>query len=317
MPASFVHETIALGAFHDFSARYPDAVLDENALLAGSQGPDPLFFYQVLSRGKNAPLMAWGERLHREHTSDFLLNLVERARNGDALSQCYALGFLTHYATDTTLHPYVYAHSFGPKGTYDNRLHGMLEGAMDTWLHRQQGGRGVPRQMNGIARLTHAKRTQIAQLLVGAMEAVFGQAPTQEQVVMSLDDCVKTVTLLHSPTGIKTQLLSLAALVIGMPGLVRAHALPARLPTWDFLHLTRLGWVSPWQQDGLRTQSVPLLLEAARQRGAQLMGYAWTLWQGELTSGDFAEKLGDLAYDAGIPWQRSKALSQGDGLDVL
>lgn len=80
---------------------------DEAAFGCGANGPDMLFCYRVWrraeNRGENLPLI--GERLHNENTGAFLRSLIENAQTPSQRS--YVLGFLAHYATDCTVHPYV------------------------------------------------------------------------------------------------------------------------------------------------------------------------------------------------------------------
>ena len=82
-------------------------VSDEAAFGCGANGPDMLFCYRVWrraeNRGENLPLI--GERLHNENTGAFLQSLIENAQTPSQRS--YVLGFLAHYATDCTVHPYV------------------------------------------------------------------------------------------------------------------------------------------------------------------------------------------------------------------
>ena len=105
MPASYVHQSVAAHAADALSLFTSDA--ERSALLAGAEGPDPMFF--CFRPGKPfAPVVA--SLLHTQKTDDFLLALCD-ACAGDALLRAYCCGFFTHYATDTTFHPFVYAHS--------------------------------------------------------------------------------------------------------------------------------------------------------------------------------------------------------------
>lgn len=303
MPASYVHELVAQRAWDDFSEHNQTASLHLPALLAGAQGPDPFFFYHVLNRKENAPQHQWANRLHTEQTDAFLCNLCEAMRHGDALARSFTLGFLTHYATDSTVHPFVYAHSFDCAGRYRSNLHGDLEAEMDTWFFRGEGGKHTPRQMTGYAALTDGERVRIAQPFLRAIAKTFGTSPSQEEVLVSFRDCVRYPRLLYSPHGVKRSFLSLLARGVGLPGYIEAHTPPARLPKQDFLNLSRMGWTSPWVPDTLRHESLPELLDAARQRSVQYLEAAFSLWHGEISAEAFQRKLGGLGYDSGIAWE--------------
>ena len=109
MPASYVHQCIAKSVCDSLSlyTEKPYA----NAVLAGAEGPDPLFF-SVLK--PNVPLI--GSILHTQKTDDFLLALADACKDSE-LTRAYCCGFFTHYAADTTFHPFIYAHSLTEDGS--------------------------------------------------------------------------------------------------------------------------------------------------------------------------------------------------------
>ena len=133
MPASYVHQSVAAHAADALSLQ--DSAAERSALLAGAEGPDPMFF--CFRPGKPfAPLV--GSLLHTQKTDDFLLALCE-ACAGDALLRAYCCGFFTHYATDTTFHPFVYAHSLTAEGRYSGNTHCTLEHQLETLHYRREG----------------------------------------------------------------------------------------------------------------------------------------------------------------------------------
>lgn len=314
MPASYVHEMVARRAWADFSANTPETDLHLPALLAGAQGPDPFFFYHVLNRKKNTPLHGWATRLHTEQTGVFLTRLCEAAGHAEATARSFALGFLSHYATDSTAHPFIYAHSFDRAGAYSNNLHGDLEAAMDTWFFRAEGGRHTPRQMTGYAALTQEERERIEQPFRQAILGTFGSAPTREEVLTSFRDCVRYPRLLYSAHGVKRRSLSLLARCAGLPGYIEAHTPPAHLHGQDFLNLARMGWTSPWAMETLRHESMEALLDRARQTSVGFFAAAYALWAGGMSAGDFTAQLGGLGYDSGIAWEEAFFFENGQTL---
>lgn len=316
MPASYLHEVIALDA-HDRLRQQRsalDGLLAEHraALLTGSQGPDIFFFYKYLQSAENKKALALGNRLHSEHTSAFLLALLKHAQAGGDAARAYALGFLTHYAADTTVHPFVYARAFDREGRNSINLHCGLEAAMDTAAFHRQGGRGVPRQMNGIAALPPREAEEIAAALAGAVNEVFPESATSAEVARgSLRWALFITRLLHSPTGIKYRLLAWLFALAGKPGMVEAHALPRKLPAHDYANRAGLAWSSPWTPDQPSRQSLAELTNAATERAKALMEQAEALWHGETTEAELGMALGDLHYDSGLRWQETAELADG------
>src|SRR5699024_7775783 len=113
------------------------------AFAIGANGPDALFCFEVWkpARKRRYDLPALGNRMHEENTGAFLKSLVTHVRTQAQID--YTLGFLSHYAADTVLHPYVVALCqpgmpyAGPGG------HGYFEIALDTTLHAEDTGVSV------------------------------------------------------------------------------------------------------------------------------------------------------------------------------
>ena len=123
MPASYVHQCVASSACDALSLFSSPAL--RSAVLAGSEGPDPFFFSVIPTPG--APLVPrLGSILHTQKTDDFLLALAD-ACAGSKLTRAYCCGFFAHYGTDTTFHPFIYAHSLTADGSYSSTLHCTLE----------------------------------------------------------------------------------------------------------------------------------------------------------------------------------------------
>ena len=124
MPTAFTHQLIAEDA-------RPAEVTDEYFAdySFGAQGPDPLFFYRFIRMGKRNI----GSMLHRKDVAGTFASLVRHVRaHPEALA--YALGYVTHYAADSTFHPYVYSyiHERGKTKLERDTLHTQMESDFDT-----------------------------------------------------------------------------------------------------------------------------------------------------------------------------------------
>jgi hypothetical protein len=87
----------------------------------GAQGADFCFFYRPLSQKNNN----FGSYLHR--TGGYkVFDVLHRASAQSPALFAYAAGYITHYAADVILHPYVYA--FSKKSTW---THTRIESALD------------------------------------------------------------------------------------------------------------------------------------------------------------------------------------------
>lgn len=127
MPATYTHHLIAREAYAALPHSLQNKIHNLPLYFFGAQGPDFCFFYRSLNpKAKNL-----GSYLHREGGFPAFCVLKSlAARDPQILS--YALGYVTHYAADSTFHPYVYATT----GNSPLR-HSRLENILDIRFKRQ------------------------------------------------------------------------------------------------------------------------------------------------------------------------------------
>lgn len=311
MPASYVHQSVAAAACDSLSL-FNDPML-RSAVLAGSEGPDPFFFSFFSMPGSTlAPKL--GSILHTQKTDDFLLALCDAAR-GSALTRAYACGFFSHYATDTTFHPYVYAHSLTAQGTYSGTLHCTLEHQLETLHYRRQGhATGLPVQMGGFAALDGASRRQIAGALTAALASVFPQYPmSTERVKRSFDDAVSVCRLLRSESGKKFNALGSALRPFRLDRPLHAHMMPAEPPQTDIANDAHAPWASIWTPEETRRESFDDLYALAVRRSQELMTAAEGYMDGRVCYASLRALHGGNSYDSGLSWQTTCRAADAPG----
>ena len=105
MPSVYTHFLIARQSFSTLPPRIKNQIKPYLSLYYfGAHGADFCFFYNFLRR-KNGNL---GSHMHRKGGLITFQTLHSFAAQSPA-SFAYAAGYITHYAADTVLHPYVYA----------------------------------------------------------------------------------------------------------------------------------------------------------------------------------------------------------------
>ena len=297
MPASYVHQCVADAAC-DALSLYTDATL-RSAVRAGSEGPDP-FFYSLFALPGQTVAPKLGSVLHTQRTDDFALALCDTCA-GSALTRAYACGFLTHYATDTTFHPFVYAHSLTAEGAYSSTLHCTLEHQFETMLYRRQGhSAGLPVQMAGIAALTGEERMQIATALAKALARVFPELPVSPaRVKRSFDDAVSLCALLRP---------------VRLDCALHAHMMPVEPPSTDIANDAHEVWASIWTPDIPRRDSFDDLFAAAQLRATALVTMADGYMAGHLSYASLRALHGGASYDSGMSWQTTCPASRAPGV---
>lgn len=312
MPASYVHQCVATNAADALSLFEKPAL--RSALLAGSEGPDPLFFSLAPTPGSPYPPRV-GSILHTRHTDDFLLTLAELCRSNDLL-RAYCCGFFTHYATDTTFHPFVYAHSLDASGHYSGHAHCRLEHQLETLHFRREGHRtGLPVQMAGFVALDASQKAQIAQALSQAIRTVFPEnALRATRVQGSFDDAIRLCRMLRSETGKKYQTLGALLSPLRLDAALHAHMMPLEPPQADIANDAHASWASIWTPGQTRNDSFSDLFSAAVQRAQALMQSANGFMLGRVSYASLRSLHGGYSYDSGLPWQTTCAASQAPGV---
>ena len=300
MPASYVHQCVARKALGQLSLPSDGPLLF--AALAGAEGPDPLFFSLAPNPGGPYPPKV-GSVLHTQKTDEFLAALCEVCAPSELL-RAYALGFFAHYATDTTFHPFVYAHSLTAQG-YSGTAHCLLEHRFETMHYRRTGhASGLPVQMAGIAALTAAQKGEIAAALAAAIAGVFPEhALSVRRVRKSLDDAVSVCRALRSEGGTKYRVLGGTLAPFGLKNALHAHMMPPEPPTEDIANDAHAPWSSIWTPDEERSEGFCELFDASVARAAELIACANEVMRGRVSSASLRSVTGALSYDSGLPWQ--------------
>lgn len=299
MPSGYLHARCARLA-SEACGVFPT---NADVMTLGAQGPDPLFtlgIFPLRPASASAVPDPLGGMLHQRRTGAYLCALLRRARAGSTIQRNWALGALTHYALDSTVHPYVYAHSYTPEGKYSSRLHLMLEKQWDGLYARRDGFSGTPVVMPGVEE-TRAHWTEIIALWQGAIGDAFPEeGDTADRLRAALEYSARADRLTHSPRGIKYACLWLLERVIGQPKLITSQMTP-RFPTKeDIENRSHTPWHNPADPEIARTEGLEELYAAAVARAATLLEAARAYFDGALAEGALAEVVGNLGYDTGM-----------------
>ena len=116
MPATAAHAFFAKDV-HDILPGDIKNKLDLNRSKMFAQSTDSLMFYNLLSVLPGKDIRAFQKHFHRNQSQEFFLNLLRYIKDSnindkDTLS--FLFGFITHYALDSTIHPYIFFRSFFP-----------------------------------------------------------------------------------------------------------------------------------------------------------------------------------------------------------
>ncbi len=309
MPASYVHQCVAEQAV---TAALPSYRPFLSAVLAGAEGPDPLFF--SIAPGNPYPPKV-GSTIHTQKTAQFLCELCTLSAPSELL-RAYCCGFFTHYATDSTCHPFICAHALTEEGTYSGTEHCLLEHSLETLHYRRTGHKtGLPVQMAGFAALTGIQKDEIADMLSAAIAKVFPDSALSTRAVRrSFDDAVHLCRALRSESGVKYHALGGVLAPLGLSRALHAHMMPLELPDEDIANDAHAPWASIWKPDEIRHESFDDLFRMSIARAGELILCADGVMRGCMSLDSLRMLTGDNSYASGLPWQSSCAPRDAPGV---
>lgn len=302
MPEAYTHLRCAQAGAQQAHIRPEDWV----AFAAGANGPDVFFSYRcwlpAARRGQDLPALA--SRLHKQNTGTFLRNLLDRAVT--PAQRSYAMGYLTHYAVDTMLHPYVAAVT-APGEVYDQPGgHGYMEAALDSFVHQQDVGDGAVYVRDCFPRVTGARLAQLGVLLQNTLRDTYDLDVTREALADTFHHTWYWRRMFVSRLGIKRGFFWLVESFVGGRGHITGHMTPAHLKGIGEEAPKKLPdiWQNPFNGETVNRDLFELL-EQAEQRSAAYLLAAQEYWQHRLTPEQLGRILGSMSYDTGLEDEES------------
>lgn len=132
MPASYAHMCYGQLVYRGLPAELKRLIRRRpQAYLAGLHGPDLFFFYRPYLKNRIA---AMGHKAHGETAMGFFQRGRLLAGQRGGMTEAYLLGFLCHFALDSSCHPYIsrYEQEHGIR-------HSDIETELDRALMRRRG----------------------------------------------------------------------------------------------------------------------------------------------------------------------------------
>lgn len=276
------------------------------AFACGANGPDIFFCYRAWKSGekRGEDLPALGARVHDENTGAFLRALVKYAAT--PAQRSYALGFLSHYAADCTVHPYVVCVTKEGGPYCRPGGHGYFEIALDSFLHEQDTGRPAVPVDDTTPRLAGAALAEVGALLQKSLREAFGVTVSREALADTFWHTRALRRMFVSRFRIKYALFWLVEPAFGGRGAVTGHITPARLAGTGKHPKGSLPcpWTHPFTGEE-QTDDLNALLEKAEKRSAAYLLAAKGYWDGRLSMEKLSTLLGSASYLSGLADERS------------
>ena len=221
-----------------------------DAYVLGCFGPDIYFFDRLPPTPFVPHKKKHGNALHAQDCAVLFDALLDAAAPGD---EPYLVGFLTHIALDSTLHPYIEAHHTGID-------HTRFEGVIDSIVYAQTRER-VPYQpilmrRPDVSRIDTLLTEASARLNLSNVHGAYRRSYRKFR---------RLVPFLYDPSGRRYRFLLRAERLFRKKGLLSAFLLAAPREDYeDVMNLKKHTWVNPFLPGGTSNASVPQLIDQAQ-----------------------------------------------------
>ena len=274
-------------------------IFHKNIFFCGANGPDILFSYKVWmkgeKRGENLPLI--GSRLHDENTGAFLKSIVANAKTKS--QQEYVLGFLSHYAADCTIHPFIVM--LTEEGMPYNREggHGYSEIAIDSFLKKKDTGSGIVWVNYNTPKVKGEALEGAAEILKKGIYDALGEDISNEALKATFSHTRNLRRFFVSPLKILYCIYYLIEPIFGKRGFITGHVSPSKLKKLPSK------WINPFTGEE-SCDSIDELLKKAEKLSLKYMQAAVSFWEGNTSMEELMSLLGSSSYLKGIPDELSR-----------
>lgn len=291
MPEGYTHVRTARKA----AAALHYKIQCPEAFAVGANGPDELFCFEIWKPAakRRYDLPALGGRMHEQNTGAFLQSLCRHVQTRAQVE--YALGFLSHYAADTVMHPFVCAMCRPGQPYAMQGGHGYLEIALDSTLYKEDTGRACVAADDVSPVPVGPQLAEIAALLHTCLLETYGEEVPVEYLADAFWHIHGLRGIFTSRFGVRRALFWLVEPLFGGRGMITGHVTPRRLDS-------RLPdtWIDPFTGQ-THTGGVFALLPQAQKRSEKYMAAALEVWMKAISWEAFAQQIGSMSYTEGRP----------------
>jgi hypothetical protein len=297
MPDAVTHCFVARDVKDSLS--YPYLSKHFNLMQIGAQGPDPLFYHHYQPWKKNLHANKLGSRLHTEKTKPYLEAIIKAASSDE--DKAWVSGFLTHFALDTSAHPYIFYRT----GLYDRKnqenrgYHLMLERTIDHINIKEAGFNPSTYNIRDRHFSTKTIPSSITAMLNEVGEKLYNEKELGLRYTEGYHDFRSAIGVLaYDPRGLKK------AIYLLLDRITRSEILYSALSPYncesrglDHKNKAKKTWHHPVTNEP-SNESFDEMVERAKDKSKRLIQAANTYW----TTGnkEVFDLIQDESYDTGM-----------------
>jgi hypothetical protein len=216
----------------------------------------------------------------------------------------YFCGYITHYALDTTAHPYIYFRTGSNKSIKNSVRHRKFETNIDTLILKLVSGT-KPRDKK-LWRLLYEKRRKtraVSAILAKSVNLAYKKNINIHSFSHAFSYMAQITRFLQSKNGAKKRFFQIAEdLTVGehyISSIIHDNDV-CKKRGMDFLNTAKKAWHFPLNKSDVRNDTFIELFERAVKDAAAMAEAFFYCMEGEITPGEFAAVTGDKSFTAGI-----------------
>lgn len=277
MPAVVSHYIMSEKLIDDVREYYPSFKLNRTAFIWGGNGPDFFFCHRILPWQKGKSYNKIGTLIHKmpaENILEYLVAYSKRAESDTAMS--YALGFISHYAFDSTAHPYIICRAeelARPKeGIHTSTCHNDIEANLDVLLYEHFYKKPLTSvSLRTLSPLDANIMNIIADMLHRFMVMYSLPIMSRKEIITAQRDWHTGLALLNDKTHFKKNALRLGEKAVKLPPVLSSLVRPSNKKiSYDYANTEHKEWQSPFT-DEISTDSFYDLFDKAHTRSIELI----------------------------------------------
>ncbi len=255
MPAVVSHYLLAERIYDDLLEFQPHLSIDHTALCWGALGPDIFFLHRFLPFHKGRSIQAYGRKLHNTNAAKMINYFVSFAHSHQSdIAMSYTLGFITHYAFDSTAHPFViyFADVMAKqKGNmHISVCHNDIEANLDTLFLRYERKQKISSfPLQKASPLKESVNRVIAEMWHGFLLTYFGDNIPEEELYQTQKDWHTSLVLLNDKGSVKKNAIRLGEKILRLKPML-SPMLRTVYPdlSFDYANMSHTEWYSPIDQ---------------------------------------------------------------------
>lgn len=281
MPAVVSHYIMSeklIDTIHEF---YPSLKLNKTAFIWGGNGPDFFFCHRIMPWQRGKSYNKVGSLMHKMPAENILGYLVAYAKKYESdTAMSYALGFISHYAFDSTAHPYILCRanelSKPEIGLHTSTCHNDIESNLDVLLYEYFHKQPLTTvNLKTLSPLDAKVMTVIADMMHGLMVMYSIPLMTKQEIIIAQHDWHNGLALLNDKTHFKRKALSVGEKAVKLPPVLSSLVRPSNKNiVYDYANTSHEEWYSPFKPEEIRTESFYDLFDQAYSRSVELISTA-------------------------------------------